>query len=435
MTAQFGSKARQMIILLTGATGFIGLRLAQALQARGHRVIRARRRASHADELSVDFTTDVRVEDWLPRLVGVDAVINTVGIIREQGEQTFQRLHTDAPQALFQACAQSGVRRVIQVSALGAAAGATPYFSSKRAADDFLMRMPVQWSIVRPSLVYGLGGTSASLFNTLASLPLLLLPGHGEQKVQPVYIDDLVDAVVNLVADDAPFRQIVPIVGPQAVALCDFLGRLRMAMGLGAPRFVPVPMVIMRMAAWVGELSRRTLLDRDTLTMLEAGNTGDASWTRRLLGREPRAPESFIDPSMRAAAGIMARLTWLLPLLRICIAIVWIWTGVVSLGLYPVAASYELLARTGLTGPVATVALYGAAGLDFCLGLATLLVRRRRLLWIAQMTLIVSYTVIISIRLPEFWLHPYGPVLKNLPMLAGIYLLFSLERVQWNTSS
>jgi uncharacterized protein YbjT (DUF2867 family) len=377
----------------------------------------------------------VHVEDWLPRLAGVDVVINAVGIIREQGGQSFQRLHTAVPQALFTACSVAGVRQVIQISALGAESGLTPYFSSKRAADESLMALPVEWSIVRPSLVYGINGTSAALFNMLASLPLIPVPGRGGQRVQPVHIDDLVEAIVALLTRADLARRVIPIVGPDSMTLKEFLGHLRTAMGLRRTLLMPVPLSLMRIAARIGELSPRALLDRDTLAMLEAGNTGDPSLTRRLLQRSPRAVEDFIDAGSRATAFVRAGLQWLLPLLRFSIAAVWIWTGVVSLGLYPAAASYELLARTGLTGTIATVALYGAAVFDLGLGLGTLVLRERRLLWILQMGLIVVYTIIISLRLPEFWLHPYGPLLKNLPMLAGIYLLYTLESVRWNTSS
>jgi len=125
-----------------------------------------------------------------------------------------------------------------------------------------------------------------------------------------------------------------------------------------------------------------------------------------------------------------AQLGWLLPVLRISIALVWIVTGIVSLGLYPVADSYALLARVGITGMFAPLMLYGAALLDLVFGIATLVLqgkRRRRLLWLAQLAVILFYTVIITWRLPEFWLHPYGPLLKNLPMMAGIWLLLELE--------
>jgi hypothetical protein len=86
-----------------------------------------------------------------------------------------------------------------------------------------------------------------------------------------------------------------------------------------------------------------------------------------------------------------------------------------------------LLERVGVPQAVAPLLLYGAAGLDFLFGIATLALPRRRLLWLAQIALVLGYTAIITIKLPEFWLHPYGPILKNLPMLVGIYGLYVLE--------
>jgi hypothetical protein len=100
----------------------------------------------------------------------------------------------------------------------------------------------------------------------------------------------------------------------------------------------------------------------------------------------------------------------------------------VSAGLYPAQDSLALLARTGITGAAAYVALYGAALLDLAFGVAVLVMRRRRWLWLAQAAVIVGYTVIISVAMPEQWLHPYGPVVKNVPILAAILLLHQLER-------
>ena len=115
------------------------------------------------------------------------------------------------------------------------------------------------------------------------------------------------------------------------------------------------------------------------------------------------------------------------PAARASVAAVWRWTGIVSLWLYPRELSFELLARTGITGGLAKLALYGAAALDLFFGAATLLMRNRRVLWIAQAALILGYTIIITARLPEYWLHPYGPILKNLPILASLGLLYTLE--------
>ena len=66
------------------------------------------------------------------------------------------------------------------------------------------------------------------------------------------------------------------------------------------------------------------------------------------------------------------------------------------------------------------------------MGIGTLVLRRRRLLWLAQAAVIVAYTLLITIWLPEFWLHPYGPVVKNIPLLAAIFLLYEMEP-RWTT--
>lgn len=425
-----------MVILLTGAGGFIGRRLADALARRGHRVICAVRDPSRLRDprftaVAADFTADVEPDAWLLKLAGVDLVINAAGILRERGTQTFDAIHRRGPGALFAACSLAGVRRVIQISALGADAGAASrYHRSKKAADDFLAGLPLDSVIVQPSLVYGPGGTSARLFETLAALPVVPVPGHGAQQVQPIHVEDLVAAIVAVVeSPPATLTVRLAAVGPEALSLRLFLAKLRAAMRLPRARWLPVPMPLVRVAARAGELLPGALLDRDTLGMLERGNVADAGPITAVLGRAPRPVEEFVPRADATATRLHARLRWLLALLRISVAAVWIATGIVSLGLYPLADSYALLARTGVTGPLAPVMLFGAALLDLALGVATLALPapRRRWLWIGQLVLMAVYTAIITLRLPEFWLHPYGPLVKNLPMGAAITALLVLE--------
>src|SRR5687767_9684707 len=154
-----------MRILVTGASGFIGQHLSRVLTDEGHSVVCAHHRhrldpeeaSARCDSfVHADFTQDLTADAWLPRLRGVDAVINAVGILREHGAHTFESLHSAAPSALFDACARSGVQRVIQISALGADEHAsTGFHISKRRADRHLATLPLLWNVVQPSLIYG----------------------------------------------------------------------------------------------------------------------------------------------------------------------------------------------------------------------------------------------------------------------------------------
>jgi uncharacterized protein YbjT (DUF2867 family) len=275
-----------MNVLLTGASGFIGSHLARALRAAEYVVVEARRGVDGGTAaVRADFTRDLTVRDWLPKLVGIDAVINAVGIVREHGLQTFESIHKRAPQALFTACVAAGVRRIVQISALGADRGMTRYFLSKRAADDYLATLPLEWTIVRPSLVFGPGASSARLFTRLAQLPLVPLPGRGEQRVQPLHIDDLTEALVHLLADASTHRSRVELVGPQSFSLRELLVGLRATRRVSPARFLRVPMSIVRAAAHVAA----SPVDSETLALLETGERGDPATIRQLLGRPPRS--------------------------------------------------------------------------------------------------------------------------------------------------
>ena len=427
-----------MRILLTGASGFIGQHLLQALLAEGHHVVCAVRRPKTSTEprlsyIHADFANDTDKSVWLARLNGIDVVINTVGIFRESGNQTFERLHVEAPRALFAACAESHeVQMVIQLSALGADRDAdTRYHLSKKAADDYLTSLPIRAYIVQPSLVYGSEGTSAKVFRLLSSMPLAVRFGSAPQLVQPIHIDDLVAAIAGLLKHRLPLPPgggtalRVPLVGPQAMPFTDYLQALRTGMGMGRQPVLPLPCALARLMAKFGRVLPGGLLDEEALRMLDRGNAGDASMTTQLIGHPPRPVQDFIrDPG---AERTQAKLGWLLPVLRLSIVAVWIITAIVSYGLYPVEASYDLLARTGIPPALQPLMLYGAATFDLLLGLGILFLARRRWLWLAQLGLIGFYTVVIAIKLPEFLLHPYGPLTKNLPMLAAIWLLYELE--------
>src|SRR4051812_45037689 len=362
-----------MRVLVTGATGFIGHAVAAALEREGHAVVRASRRGDFA----VDFAQVPDAQWWAPRLAGIDAVVNAVGILREAPGQTFDALHTRAPAELFRACAQARIF-VVQVSALGADASAhSRYHSSKKVADDALRQMARDGAVVQPSLVYGPGGASAGFFDTLAAAPVLMLPRRGRMRVQPVHLDDVVDGISRLLHDRPAGVRTFAFVGPQPLELREYLARLRSALRIaGSAIVLPFPVPLFSAFASAAGHVRGSFVDRETAQMLLSGNVADAGSFSQLLGHAPRAVQQFLSPAQVQAQRTQALLGVWLPVLRVALAAMWLWTAAVSFGLYPVQDSLALLSRVGLHGAAASAALYGAAAIDLLLGVMTLVLPR-----------------------------------------------------------
>lgn len=276
-----------MKILLAGATGFIGSHLTTALAAVGHRV----KPASRSNR--IDFGRMLAPADWLPHLKGVDAVINCVGIIGETGNQRFEALHRLAPSALFHACSLAGVRRVLQISALGADETAfSAYHMSKRAADDCLRSLDLDWFVLRPSLVYGPGGKSTALFMRMAAMPLIPVVGDGRQKLQPVHIGDVVDTVLKCLAS-AQARLTLDIVGCDTYTFAEWLQTMRLAQGLPPARLLRIPLVLAMAGARLGRCFN-PILQPENVRMLQKGYGADVQPLARFLGRLPLKAEPHL---------------------------------------------------------------------------------------------------------------------------------------------
>jgi uncharacterized protein YbjT (DUF2867 family) len=286
-----------MRILVCGATGFVGRHLTQSLRDAGHTVIRAVRSPSEPDDIAVDFRNDTSKEIWLPRLDGIDAVINAVGVLRDSNEQPMQKLHTETPVALFAACFESDVTRIVHLSALGVESGINvPYFTTRLVAERALHALPadIRTLCLRPSVIYGEDGASAKMFRQLAKLPLHALPMGGTQSLQPVHIDDVCAAVTRWLADADAASQAIDAVGAEATTMRGMLDSYREQMGYRPAWHVATPAIFVPLAARIGDFIPSSPLCSDTYTMLAAGNTASASRFAALLGKQPRSYRAFI---------------------------------------------------------------------------------------------------------------------------------------------
>jgi uncharacterized protein YbjT (DUF2867 family) len=405
------------------------------LQA-GHEVVPAVRRPAETDRLlpqpasiRVDLNRDVDPAIWQPRLVGIDAAINCAGILQGSGAQSIAAIHDQAPRALFAACAVAGVARVIQISAISAeAAAGTAYALSKRRADDFLAGTDLQWVILRPSLVYAngaFGGTA--LFRAFAALPVIPVPGDGRQAFMPIHVDDLTATVVRILADPTITRVAIDPVGPETLSLRDVLTKLRRWLGLPPAPVVGVPMGLIRLAARVGDLVGGTI-NSTAVRQLAFGNVGSvAAFTQRSGIRPRRMDDMLAAHPAQVQDRWHARLFFVRPLLRLTIAVLWLLSGVIGL-LQPAARGAALLGALGVPTSAAPIVTWLTCGADLVLGVAVLARWRPGPLAVIQLALVAGYTVGLSLAEPALWHDPFGPLLKNLPIMAAILALAALER-------
>jgi uncharacterized protein YbjT (DUF2867 family) len=421
-----------MRVLVVGATGCIGRAVVHALRSRGQTVIEA----SRADvAMPVDYVNAVAPQAWAERLIRlrIDAVVNCAGILMQSRTQTFERVHAQGPIELFRGAMLAGVSRIVQVSALGVTEDGGDelprYIKSKRQADRALAALPLTHAIVRPSLVYGPGSASASLFATLASLPVIALPGvrggGGAQRVQPIHVYEVAESIARWIESAAPDSGVFELAGPAAMTYRDMLATYRSAVSLGAALWLPLPLALMRASAALAEHLPQRVFSRDTMRLLERGNTSSHNAAALLLKRAPSAMSVGLRvtppaPTIDLRVSLSPAVSWLL---RVSVAVLWLVTALISALLPHESGVLQLLARCGFEGDLGVAVLVASCTLNTLLGVSIL---RRPGPWIhaLQIAAVLGYTLTAAINMPELTIDHCGPLLKNLPLLAMLMLLW-----------
>jgi NADH dehydrogenase len=258
-------------VAVTGAFGFTGRVLASQLLDAGHSVVTLTRRSGAGDPLSQrldvrPFDTD-RPAELAATLTGVNTLFNTYWLRFPRGDETFEGAVARSA-VLLAAARDAGVRRVVHVSVVNAAADAeTPYVRAKAALESVVRSSGLEWVIVRPTLTYGPGDI---LINNLAwalrRLPVYGLPGRGRYTVQPVHVDDVARICLEAAAGD-PGRTI-DAAGPETLAYRDLVDIVRSAVR-SRSIVVPMPHVVILAAARVlGLLVRDVVLTADEIREL-----------------------------------------------------------------------------------------------------------------------------------------------------------------------
>jgi NADH dehydrogenase len=234
-------------LFLTGAAGFVGARvLAQAGPGRFARVV-ALSRARRAAPASAEWVTGdlAGPAGWAAALPPEAVVVHLAAAMGAAGEREQQRVNVEGTRNLLRLCRERGARRFVYVSSIAASFPPNrdyPYAGAKREAERLVRDAGLPCVIVRPTLVIGRGAPLVARLRSLAAAPIGLLPGGGRARVQPVYVQDLADALLDLAAAASLEGTTVEFGGPEVVTMAELLRRLRrLARGSTGP-FLTLPM-------------------------------------------------------------------------------------------------------------------------------------------------------------------------------------------------
>lgn len=279
-----------MKVFITGATGFIGGEIVLSLLGKGYQVRALARMPDRAKDLlpsGVELVKGdiTRPEGLYDAVSGCDAIIHLVGIIFEKGKNRFEDVHYKGTVNIVTAAKRAKVKRFLHMSALGARPDAqSNYHKTKYKGEQCVVKSGLDYTVFRPSLVFGPRDKSINLFiRVIRLLPLFPILGSGKGRTQPVSVSDVAKAFVPSIEDRKTFGKVYELGGPDAMAYEELFDLIMEAVGIKRKK-LHIPIQLIRPMAAIYELLQVPVISRDQLIMLEEDNTCDNSAAVKDLG-------------------------------------------------------------------------------------------------------------------------------------------------------
>ena len=267
-----------MKILVTGGTGFVGSRIVHALRAEGRDVralVRRPERGAHLASLGVELVTgDVTDPASLAAAAdGCTHVVHLVAILKGKPHD-FERVMTRGTQNVIAAAKGAGSERFVLMSALGTTVttkDVVPYFGAKFAMEQDTIMSGLEYTIFRPSFVFGRGGALATFMKQVKYSPIVTVIGSGKQRVQPIWIDDVAEHFARALDTPAAANKTFEIGGPDIVTWDELYRTI--AKVLGKRRALAhIPASLARSGALATQWIPKAPLSADQVAMIEAGD-------------------------------------------------------------------------------------------------------------------------------------------------------------------
>lgn len=281
-----------MKIFIAGGTGFVGGHVTHELLQRGYQMRLLVHRRGAAPELAEQVEGDVaRPESFERGADGCDAMINLVGIIREFPAKgvTFERLHVQATANMLAAAKKAGIRRYVQMSALGTRPDAvSSYHKTKFRAEELVRNSGLEWTILRPSLIFGpKDAFIAMLARQLRLAPVMPVIGSGAYRLQPIHAADVARCFAQALEMPATIGQCYELCGNDRLTYVDLLDVVAAAMGRTAPLKPRLPLGVMKLVIPTMQAIPQFPITMDQLQMLVEENICDGRW-KQTFGFEPK---------------------------------------------------------------------------------------------------------------------------------------------------
>ena len=267
-----------MRILVTGGTGFVGSRIVHALRTEGRDVralVRRPERGAHLASLGVELATgDVTDPASLAAATdGCTHVVHLVAILTGR-PQDFDRVMTQGTRNVIAAAKGAGVERFVLMSALGTTASTkdvVPYFGAKFAMEQDTVASGLEYTIFRPSFIFGRGGALATFMKQVRYSPVVTVIGSGQQRIQPIWLDDVAEHFARALETPAAANKTFEIGGPDIVTWDELYRTI--AKVLGKRRALAhIPASLARSGARATQWIPKAPLSADQVAMIEAGD-------------------------------------------------------------------------------------------------------------------------------------------------------------------
>lgn len=304
-------------VCVIGGSGFLGGHIVNQLAAQGIDVRVPTRRREHAKALIVLPTVDVVNADvhdpaTLARMVaGADAVVSLVGILHENRKGDFARVHTELPRKIVDACREQGVRRLVHVSALGAAHDAPSEYLRSKAGGEQQVRVAqasgIRTTIFRPSVIFGRDDSFLNLFACLAQLLPLIALANPKTRFQPIFVEDVARAVVTCLGEPGTFDQSYDLCGQKIYTLQELVEYVCSVLGIERP-IIPLSDPLSYLQAWAMEWLPVKLMTRDNYYSMKVDSVCDCAFPG-VFGFEPTPMEAVV-PLYLAGTAPRARYKW-----------------------------------------------------------------------------------------------------------------------------